>query len=222
MQDLEKGFFSIFLRFHSSQAKVRRGCSTERRSPYRFNLKMWVWADQWLVKYMKRLESPLVCEYDQLFIPILNFCFILCEQHTLNVFSLFLSNESFVSLSSAFWGIKICEPETMIMQSRFFALFPQLRRGRLGSLLFCTAVLRAPITSGHDKCTDCRSKLVSHSSHQNQGSLGPLKATKYNMKTFTLACIHLNRTQTDHGSLAHFHSSLPWVSLWEVELPCRE
>lgn len=137
-------------------------------------------------------------------------------------FSLLLSSESFVSLSSAFWGIKIREPETMIIQIRFFALFPQSPKGRLGSLLFHTAVLRAPITSGRDKCTDCRSKLVSHSSHQNQGSLGPRKATKHSMKTFTLACIHLNRTLTDHGSLAHFHSSLPRLSLWEVELPCRE
>lgn len=104
--------------------------------------------------------------------------------------------------------------------NRVLALFPQSRMGRLRPLLFCTAVLRAPIASGHDECTDRRSKLVSHSSHQ--GSLGPLKATKYNMKTFTLACIHLSRAQTGRGSLAHFHSSLPWVSLREVELPCRD
>lgn len=221
MQDLAEGFFSVFPPLRSSQGKVRRGCSTERRGPYRFNLKMWVWADQWLTKYMKRLESPLVrFKYDQLFTPVLGFCFILCKRHTLNVFSLLFSAEPFVSLSSAFWGMKICEPETIIIRTGFFALFPQSRMGRLRPLLFCTAVLRAPIASGHDECTDRRSKLVSHSSHQ--GSLGPLKATKYNMKTFTLACIHLSRTQTGRGSLAHFHSSLPWVSLREVELPCRD
>lgn len=111
MQDLEKGFFSIFLQFHSSQGKVRRGCSTERRSPYRFNLKMWVWADQWLMKYMKRLESPLVCEVRSIIYTNSGFLFHFVRTAHAACFFFALVKWVVVSLCSAFWGIKICEPK---------------------------------------------------------------------------------------------------------------